>query len=89
MPQSEGITLKSNKIKTVQIYKWDKWNMMNVEINGKTLILREISDQWGEECHTFLSRPALKQWANQRFSSDRFQGTEAERQQILDRFHQV
>jgi hypothetical protein len=81
--------LKSNRIKTVQIYKTDKWNMMNVEINGKTLILREISEQWGEECHTFLSRPALMHWANERFSTERFKGTQEEREQILEAFRQV
>lgn len=81
--------MKSNRIKTVQIYKTDKWNMMNVEINGKTLILREISEQWGEECHTFLSRPAMMHWANERFSAERFTGSEEERTAILQAFKQV
>jgi hypothetical protein len=76
-------------IKQVQIYKKDKWNMLTVEINGKTLILREISDQWGEECHTFLSRPAMLHWAEGRFSKETFQGTEEERQQIMDAFRKV
>lgn len=76
-------------IKQVQIYKKDKWNMLTVEINGKTLILREISDQWGEECHTFLSRPAMMHWAEERFSKEHFQGTEEERLQIMEAFRQI
>ncbi|MDF2922873.1 MAG: hypothetical protein K0R57_1787 [Paenibacillaceae bacterium] len=81
--------MRSSKIKTVQIYKTDKWNMMNVEINGKNLILREISEQWGEECHTFLSRPAMMHWAEARFSEERFQGTPEERAEIMEKFRQV
>lgn len=76
-------------IKQVQIYKKDKWNMMSVEINGKTLILREISDQWGEDSHTFLSRPAMMHWAEERFSQESFDGTEEERKQILDAFRKI
>lgn len=78
-----------SRIKKVQIYKTDKWNMMSVEINGKSLILREISEEWGEECHTFLSRPAMMHWAEARFAPDRFKGTEEERLQILETFRQV
>lgn len=76
-------------IKKVQIYKKDKWNMLTVEINGKSLILREISDQWGEECHTFLSRPAMMDWAEKRFSKESFAGNEEEREQIMQAFRQV
>lgn len=76
-------------IKKHQIYKTDKWNMLNVEVNGKQLIVREISDQWGEECHTFLSRPALIQWAENRFNKEHFAGTEEERQQILQSFREI
>ncbi len=86
---SGGNTVKSNRIKTVEVYKRDKWNMLNVEINGKTLILREISEEWGEECHTFLSRPAMMHWAEERFTPERFKGTEEERLQILENFRKV
>ena len=72
-----------------QIYKKDKWNMMNVEVQGTKLILTEISDQWGEETHTFLSRPAMKQWAKERFAKEKFQGTEEERQAIMEAFDNV
>ena len=34
-------------------YTKDKWNMMTVEVQGRYIVLREISDQWGEETHTF------------------------------------
>lgn len=76
-------------IKKVQIYKKDKWNMLNVEVNGKQIIVREISDQWGEECHTFLSRPALLHWANERFRKEDFAGNEQEREEIIEAFKQV
>lgn len=76
-------------IKKVQIYKRDKWNMMNVEVHGKTIILREISDQWGEEAHSFLSRPALMNWVEQRFSEEKFSGEEEERLEIIEAFRQV
>lgn len=74
-------------IKKVEIYKKDKWNMMTVEINGKNLILREISDQWGEDCHTFMSRPALMKWAEERFPKGSIE--EAEREQIMEAFRNV
>jgi hypothetical protein len=76
-------------IKKVQIYKKDKWNMINVEVHGKSIILREISDQWGEEAQTFLSRHALMHWVDQRFAKERFNGDEEERLQIIEAFKQV
>ncbi|UJF36393.1 hypothetical protein [Paenibacillus hexagrammi] len=63
--------------------------MLNVEVQGTKIVLTEISDQWGEECHTFLGRPAMMQWANERFAKERFDGTEEERQAIMDAFDQV
>jgi hypothetical protein len=75
--------------KKVQIYKTDKYNMMTVEVQGKTLIVREISDQWGEECHTFLSRPEMLHWAEQRFRPEDFAGREEERQAIMAEFRSV
>lgn len=76
-------------IKKHQIYKKDKWNMMTVEVNGKNLILREISDQWGEECHTFLSRPALMQWAQQRFRKEDFAGNEQQYEEMMEAFRKI
>jgi len=72
-----------------QIYKTDKWNMMTVEVQGKTLVLREISDQWGEECHTFLSRPEMMHWVNRRFPKEEYAGREQEWEQIMEAFQQV
>ncbi len=72
-----------------QIYKRDKWNMLTVEVQGKQLVLREISDQWGEECHIFLSRPEMMNWVNKRFKSETFEGTEEELQQIYEAFKEV
>lgn len=71
------------------IYKKDKWNMMTVEVQGKKLILREISDQWGEEAHVFLSRPEMMHWANKRFREDHFEGSAEEREQILAAFKNI
>ncbi|MFD1953436.1 hypothetical protein ACFSL6_04415 [Paenibacillus thailandensis] len=65
------------------IYKRDKYNMLTVEVQGKTLIVREISDQWGEECHTFVSRPEMIHWAENRFRAEAFDGSDEEREQIL------
>ncbi|ANS73829.1 hypothetical protein AWM70_03960 [Paenibacillus yonginensis] len=76
-------------IKKHEIYKKDKWNMMTVEVQGKTLVLREISDQWGEECHTFLSRPALMNWAQQRFPKEDFAGREQEWEELMKAFQEV
>ncbi|NOU97970.1 hypothetical protein GC093_32795 [Paenibacillus sp. LMG 31456] len=76
-------------IKKHLIYKIDKWNMLTVEVHGKTLILREISDQWGEECHTFISRPEMMHWAESRFSKEGFNGTPEEREAIMKAFKEV
>ncbi|MNJ75700.1 hypothetical protein D3C77_728350 [compost metagenome] len=76
-------------IKKHEIYKRDKWNMMTVEVQGKYIVLREISDQWGEECHTFLSRPALMQWVNGRFPKEEYVDKEDEWKEIITAFKQV
>lgn len=76
-------------IKKHEIYKRDKWNMMTVEVQGKYIVLREISDQWGEESHTFLSRPALMNWAKSRFPKEEFVGREEEWNDIMNAFKQV
>ncbi|GIO41107.1 MULTISPECIES: hypothetical protein [Paenibacillus] len=76
-------------IKKHEIYKKDKWNMMTVEVQGKYIVLREISDQWGEESHTFLSRPALMHWVQQRFPKEEYAGKEEEWHSIIAAFKQV
>lgn len=76
-------------VKKHLIYKKDKWNMMTVEVNGKNIILREISDQWGEECHIFLSRPAMMQWVHGRFPRDQFAGKEDEWETIMKAFEEI
>ncbi len=68
------------------IYKKDKWNMMTVEEQGKSLILSEISEQWGEESRTFLSRPEMMDWVERRFSKETFNGSEQEREEIINAF---
>ncbi|MGG6313433.1 hypothetical protein [Paenibacillus macerans] len=76
-------------IKKHEIYKKDKWNMMTVEVQGKYIILREISDQWGEESHTFLSRPALMDWVKRRFPKEEYAGNLEEWDDIMNAFKQV
>jgi len=72
-----------------EIYKTDKYNMLTVEVQGKTLVVREISDQWGEECHTFVSRQEMLHWAENRFRPSDFEGREEERQAIMDALRNV
>lgn len=76
-------------IKKYEIYKKDKWNMMTVEVQGRHIVLREISDQWGEETQTFMSRPAFREWAEKRFPKDDFEGREEEWQRIMEAIRQV
>ncbi|OZB96751.1 hypothetical protein [Paenibacillus sp. XY044] len=76
-------------IKKHEIYKKDKWNMMTVEVQGRYIVLREISDQWGEETHTFMSRPAMMQWVNNRFPKEDYEGNEDEWRQIMNAFKEV
>ncbi len=75
--------------KKYTIYKTDKYNMLTVEVQGKTLIVREISDQWGEDCYEFLSRPAMMHWAENRFRAEDYVGREEEWQTIMDNFRAV
>jgi hypothetical protein len=76
-------------IKKIQIFKRDKWNMINVEVQGTKIVVREISDQWGEESRTFVSRPEMMHWVEHRFTPERFQGTEEERDAIIAAFREV
>lgn len=75
--------------KIVQIYKKDKWNMLTVEAQGKTIILREISDQWGEESFSFLSRAEMMEWVARRFPKSDFTGRENEWEELMDSFRQI
>lgn len=75
--------------KTYEIYKKDNYNMLKVEVRGKTIIVREISDQWGEDCHTFVSRPQLMHWAENRFRPEDYVGREEERAAILSALKDV
>lgn len=75
--------------KKYQIYKTDKYNMLSVEVQGKTIIAREISDQWGEECHTFVARPEMMHWAQNRFRAADYVGREDELAEIMARFKEI
>lgn len=71
------------------IYKKDNWNMMTVEMQGKVFVLSEISEQWGEETHTFQSRAEMMNWVERRFSETSFEGSEQERNEIIHTFKQL
>ena len=71
------------------IYKTDNYNMLTVEVQGKTIVVREISDQWGEDNFQFISRPELMNWAEQRFKIEDFKGREAEYEEIMENFRNV
>ncbi|CAM4237719.1 hypothetical protein FHS16_001255 [Paenibacillus endophyticus] len=75
--------------KKYEIYKTDKYNMLTVEVQGKTLIVREISDQWGEDTHTFISRPEMMHWAQNRFRATDFVGREEELEAIMAALKEV
>lgn len=72
-----------------QIYKIDKYNMLTVEVKGKTLVLTEISDQWGEDSHTFVSRQEMLHWARGRFRPEDYVGREQELEDIMAAFKEV
>ncbi|MBN2983188.1 MULTISPECIES: hypothetical protein [Cohnella] len=71
------------------IYKHDNYNMLTVEVQGKTIVVRQISDQWGEECHRFVSRPELMNWAERHFAAEDFPGGEPQRQETLEKLRSV
>lgn len=71
------------------VYKLDHYNMLTVEVQGKTLVVREISDQWGEETHKFLSRPEMMDWANRRFKPDDFPGGEEQYREVIDKLKAI
>jgi hypothetical protein len=74
---------------THEIFKIDKWNMMKVERQGTRFIVRDISTEWGEECHTFVSRHEVLHYAEQRFAADRCEFEEVERLRILTLFKEI
>lgn len=75
--------------KKLQVYKKDKWNMINVEVRGREIEVVEISDQWGEDSRTFTSRAELRHWVDERFTPERFDGTEEERKAIIEQLYSV
>jgi hypothetical protein len=76
-------------IKKHSIYKKDNWNMLTVEVNGKSLMVREISDQWGEESQTFLSRPAMMHWVEHRFPKSDYTDNLQEWEDLMKAFREV
>ncbi len=62
---------------------------MNIVVQGSKIVLTEISDQWGEESCTFIGRPALFRWVEQRFPKANYEGKEDEWEVIMQRFHEA
>lgn len=71
------------------VYKHDNYNMLTVEVQGKTLVVREISDQWGEVCHKFIARPEMMAWAERRFRPEDFPGGEEEFNRTMDTLRSI
>lgn len=71
------------RMKKHLIYKKDKWNMLTIEVQGRNIVVRELSTEWGEDCRVFLGRPELLDWANKRFSPDDFAGDQAEYERVM------
>ncbi|MFD2333711.1 hypothetical protein ACFSR7_31005 [Cohnella sp. GCM10020058] len=71
------------------IYKNDHYNMLTVEVQGKTLVVRQISDQWGEECHKFLSRPEMMHWAERHLVAEDFPGGEQQLAEVMSSLRNV
>ncbi|WEK53157.1 MAG: hypothetical protein P0Y55_11185 [Candidatus Cohnella colombiensis] len=71
------------------VYKHDNYNMLTVEVQGKTLVVREISDQWGEVCHKFISRPEMMNWAENRFRAEDFPGGEDQYKQVMNTIRSI
>lgn len=77
------------KAKKHLIYKKDKWNMLVIEVQGRNLVARELSTEWGEESRTFLTRPELVEWAEKRFSPDDFGGDRDEYERVMQAIRDV
>jgi LPS sulfotransferase NodH len=71
------------------VYKFDNYNMLTVEVQGKTLVVREISTEWGEECHKFLSRPEMMHWAEKRFRPEDFPEGETQYREAMEKLRQI
>ena len=64
--------------------------MMKVEQIGTKYTVREISTEWGEETHVFLSRHELAHFAQQRFAvATNSLFDETERARILSLFQDI
>lgn len=71
------------------IFKKDKWNMLTIEVQGRSIVARDISTEWGEESHVFLSRHELVEWAGKRFAPDDFGGDTEEYERVMQAIREV
>ncbi len=85
----EHIRVGAILMKRHEIYKLDKWNMMYVEEVGRCLTVIEISTEWGEESHEFMSRGELEQWANRRFQAPDFANRQEETSVFMERIKSI
>ncbi|MFC6332524.1 hypothetical protein ACFP56_07790 [Paenibacillus septentrionalis] len=63
--------------------------MLTVEEQGKTLVVRKISDQWGEEGFQFISRGELLDWAEKHFKAEDYIGREDELDEIMTNLRSI
>jgi hypothetical protein len=75
--------------KKLNVYTIDKWNQMNIHQHGRRYVVSEINSYEGEYTYDFLSHQEMMQWAEQRFSPENFQGSEEEREAILEKFRRA
>jgi len=72
-----------------QIYLFDKWNQMHVEVLGRKIVVRKISTEWGEETFSFTGRSEMMNWAEKYFKKAPVEQTEEEYQNWINTFKEV
>jgi hypothetical protein len=76
----------SNKSgKRMNLYKFDKWNQVNLHVHGRRLVVSEISSVTGEDTYEFNSRQELIHWAERHYTPERFGASAEACKEILER----
>jgi hypothetical protein len=75
--------------KKLNVYKIDHWNQMNIHTHGRRYVVSEITSHEGEFTYDFDSKQEMVRWAENRFAPGQFEGSDEERQRILQRFKQA
>ncbi|MDB5085714.1 MAG: hypothetical protein JWN30_2600 [Bacilli bacterium] len=69
----------------LQVYKHDNWNQMNILINGKHIVVSELSSTFGETTYDFFTKSEMMAWAKKHFANEE----PTELQRILQVFEQA